>query len=432
MDLPMLEALVEDARRAGARGCETLWERSSGHTMVLAGRGVDHRDVPPQEMLRVTVWVDGGRRGQSEGLPGAASELVKEALKAAGKAKPSSDEGPVDRLRPVVAGLGITDRRYGLLEREDREEMLLDAARGVRTEDKRVSAEGFRYRDRDLTRRFVNSKGVVLEERSTRYDAWGEVRLGEVHLTDHIASRAFASIASFPYGTVLARRAVALQQDGETLDGEVKAMLPPRVVARILEALGPAFTPERLSGEVPFFLYAPADEPARVDERLHLLDDGQLPGGLHTRSFDDRGVVPVPRTFVREGRADQAMVSPEAARHLGTTPTGHCAGAFQRTGNLALRGGTRSMNASYTDADTWSLEVDDLDLSGLDLATGICEVELDGLVMKSNEVRGALRRRRARIDLTQMLSNIVRLCSDTDRIRFVDAPALFVNGLVLL
>jgi predicted Zn-dependent protease len=432
MERPELESLIEEARKLGAGGCEALWERSEGHALHVEGRKVHHTPVTPTERVRITAWLEGGRRGVIEGASADAGDLLKQALLLAADAPESPHEGPVDRLRPVVGGLGIADRRYAHLERDDREEVLLDAVRGVAAEDKRVRASHFRYSDRLITRRFVNSRGVALEESSTRYDAWGEVHLGDVHLTDHIASRAFASVASYPYGTALARRAVALQADGERLDGVVKAMLPPRVVARVLEAIGPGFTPERLSGAEPFFLYAAPDEPAPVDERLHLLDDGQLPGGLHTRSFDDRGVVPIPRTFLREGRADQPMVPPTTARATNVTPTGHVWGEEQRTGNLGLRGGTRSMNASYTDADTWALEVDDLDLSGLDLATGVCEVELNALVMKSNEVKGAMRGVRARIDLKRMLSDLVRLCSDTDRIRHVDAPALFVDGLELL
>lgn len=432
MELPKLEAMVEEARREGARGVEVLWEQVTGHTARADGRKVVQAPLDVEDRLRITVWLEGGRRGEATALDGDGTACLRSALAAAAGAPEQEDSGPVDRLRPVVAGLGIRDRRYDHLEPEDREELLTDALRGARSVDRAARLEQLRYRDEHRQRRFVNSRGVALEEASTRFDAWGEVHLGGLRLDDHIASRSFASIGSLPFGHTLAQRAKDLLVDGETLDGEVKAMLPPRVVAQLIEALGPAFTPDRVGGLTPFFLYAPEGEPAPVDERLHLLDDGQLPGGLHTRSFDDRGVVPVPRTFVREGRADQAMVPPDVARRGRTTPTGHVAGHGLRTGNLGLRGGTRSMNASYTDADTWALELDSLDLSGLDWATGVCETHIDAKVMQSNVQRGAVRDRRARLDLKRMLSNIVRLCSDTDRIRHIDAPALFLDGLVLL
>ena len=161
------------------------------------------------------------------------------------------------------------------------------------------------------------------------------------------------------------------------------------------------------------------------------LDDGRTPGGLHTRSFDDRGVVPVPLTLIKEGFADQAYRGPEAARREGVTPTGHEMAGEQVSGNLALRSGTKTVNHTWTDFKEWSLWLDDLDPTGMDLATGQLDVEIDGQVMRANKPVGALRRRRAHLDLAKMLCSVREVCSDTDRVRHVDAPALFLDGLVL-
>ena len=207
-------------------------------------------------------------------------------------------------------------------------------------------------------------------------------------------------------------------------------MLPPAVVAEILAALGDAFMAARFTGDLPFFLAPQGDAPV-IDTRLHLLDDGRAPGGLRTRSFDDRGVVPVPLTLIREGVPDACLRGPEEARAQGVTPSGHVVDGTLRAGNLIMRGGTRSMNATYTDHGDWSLRVDALDLSDLDLATGVLDTVIDGLVMHSNVQKGSVRRRKATFDLGRMLNDLVELCSDTDRIRHVDAPALFVRGLVL-
>jgi len=430
MDGGALEDALATARKRGARGCEVLYTHAAV-AEVTHGRSSRVRRSD-EASVRIIAWLDEGRHGVVEGVPEEVDSLVDKALEAAAGAPEDPDSGPVDRLRPVVGGLGIADRRYGNIDDDTRVEVLADAAKTVKDADKRCKARDLRYRDELRQRRFGNSKGVRLEETSTRFDAWCTVERGSVSLSDHVASRAFASVASFPFGTALARRAAGLFERGETLDGEVKAMLPPRVVARIIEALGDAFTPDRVAGETPFFVARRPDGTAPLDPKLHLLDDGKLPGGLRTRSFDDRGVVPVPLTFIREGAADQAMVDPVRARRDDVTPTGHVVGPELRAGNLALKAGTRSMNATYTDNDTWSLEIDDLDLSGLDLATGVVEVELDGRVMKSNQQKGAMRSARARVDLSHMLANVLKVCSDTDRLRHIDAPALFVDGLVLL
>ncbi len=431
MELPVLEEQVDAARRAGAKGCEMLLESTSGVDLVLdAGKLVDRTEVSSHK-LTVTTWLEGGRRGQASGSPGALTTLVQRSLEAAGKARESAHGGPVDRLRPVVGGLSVEDRRYKYLDDQGRVDVIQMAARSVRSESKEVRLGRFTYRDRAVERRFANSRGVSLEERSTRYDARGEVLVGELKLSEAIASRSFASIASLPFGTALARRAVALMVDGETLDGEVPVMMPPHVVAQLVAFLGPYFVPERLAGTKPFFLARQDGEPV-VDSRLHVLDDGRIPGGLHTRSFDDRGVVPVPLTLLKEGVPDGAYRGPEAARRDGHTPTGHELKGKQVPGNLALRSGTKTVNHTWTDFGGWSLRLDSLDPSGLDLATGVLETPVNGLVMHSNEPKGAVRNRMARLDLLQMLNAVREVCSDTDRVGHVDAPALFLDGLVLL
>lgn len=431
MELPVLEEQVDIARRAGAKGCELLLEVTTGVDLAMVGRKVVERTAVEEHLLTVTTWVDGGGRGQAKGRPDAVDALIAKAMKAAGKAAVDPHGGPVDRLRPVVGGLSIEDRRYKHLDDEGRTEVLELAVRSVQSESNKVRAGRFTYSDRSTQRRFANSRGVSLEERSTRYDARGEVSAGGVELSESIASRSFASIASLPFGTSLTRRALALLDDGETLDGEVPVMMPPHVVARLVAFLGPYFVPERLSGERPFFLARRGDEPV-IDARLHLLDDGRIPGGLHTRSFDDRGVVPVPLTLLKEGVPDAAYRGPEAARRDGVLPTGHEVRGTQVPGNLALRSGTKTVNHTWTDFADWSLRLDDLDPTGLDLATGVLETEIDGLVMHSNEPKGALRRRKARLDLAKMLNAVREVCSDTDRVGHVDAPALFLDGLVLL
>lgn len=432
MELPVLEEQVDAARRAGAKGCELLLEVVDGVDLAMVGGKVVEREEVASRTLTVTTWLEGGRRGQVSGPPDTVREMVQQALEAAASAAEDPQGGPVDRLRPVVGGLSVEDRRYKYLDDDARTEVLGLAQRSVAQESKQVCAGRFTYRDRRVQRAFANSRGVSLEERSTRYDADGEVSFGSVHLTEAIATRSFASIASLPFGTSLARRALALAMDGETLDGEVAVMMPPHVVARLVAFLGPFFVPERLAGELPFFLAARGDEPV-VDPRLHLLDDGRIPGGLHTRSFDDRGVVPVPLTLLKEGVPDGAYRGPEGARRDGRTPTGHeRLGGVQVPGNLALRSGTKTVNHTWTDFADWSLRLDDLDPSGLDLATGVLEVPVDGLVMHSNEQKGSVRRRMARLDLMKMLNQVLEVCSDTDRVGHVDAPALFLGGLELL
>lgn len=435
MELQQLTNVVEQIRERGARGVELLYVEDQGHSLEMKGSRVTDQRAPSEAHVVVRVWLEGGRRADRQGEVGALDALIADALAAAEEASPDPTEGPVGRLQTVTGGLGIRDRRYEHLTADDRIEVLTTAQRSAKQVDRKLETSGFRYRDRLRVRRFCSSRGVALEEWSTTYSAEGTVNAAAkpraVTIHDRVMSRSFASIASLPYGTSIARRAVALLADGAQLSpGPVRVLLPARVVARLVAQLGEAFVLSNLEQPGSFFLQ-PSDE-AVVDPRLHLVDDGTLSGGLRTRSLDDRGVAPVPLTLLREGRVDGRFVGVNDARRLDVRPTGHRIGAALSASNLVLKSGTRSVNASLSDLGGPSLQIDDLpDLGGLDLATGALRLEVNGLVMEANKVVGAMRGVTLTGSLLDALNQVVEVCSDTDRLEHVDAPAMIVEGLTL-
>jgi predicted Zn-dependent protease len=184
----------------------------------------------------------------------------------------------------------------------------------------------------------------------------------------------------------------------------------------------------------PYFLRPEGDaERPLLDPRVHLIDDGTLPGGLRTRSFDDRGSVPIPIVLVREGHVVGELVGPEVAHALDGPPTGHVTGDALSPSNLALRAGGRSINAALSDLGGVTLQVDDLgDLQSVDPAIGLLDVPIDAGVLKSNRVIGSVRGARLQADLRAVLGKLVEVCSDTDRIGHVDAPAMIAEGFVLV
>ncbi|MCA9573176.1 MAG: hypothetical protein KC656_35315, partial [Myxococcales bacterium] len=206
-----------------------------------------------------------------------------------------------------------------------------------------------------------------------------------------------------------------------------RVVIPPLPMSRLLDVIGERFTPERVGGKG--FLSAAR---TAFSGKLHVVDDGALAGGLRSRSFDDRGVPPVPLTLIREGCVGGRFLDPERARQLGTRPTGHCTGDGLMAGNLVMREGTRSINALLTELGGPSLQIDDLyDLSGLDLDTGALDVVVDGVVMDANIPVGAMQRVRLTGDLGALFAGIAEVCNNTDRIGHVDAASLIADGLVL-
>ena len=171
-----------------------------------------------------------------------------------------------------------------------------------------------------------------------------------------------------------------------------------------------------------------------VDSRLHLQDDGTLPGGLRTASFDERGVCPVSLTLLREGRVDGRFVHPELAHRHDVRPTGHLVEGVEKPRNLILRSGTRSMNATLADLGGQVLAVDDfpdLSDSALDPRTGRMQALVHGVVLQSNKPVGAVRGVKRVGNLLEVLNQVVEMCSDTDRIGHVDAPGMVLDGFLV-
>jgi predicted Zn-dependent protease len=360
-----------------------------------------------------------------------ALKLVKKALALAKTAPSDAASGPVGHYKESLGGLGTRDRRYSQLERSDRLDVLLAAERGARTKDRRVTTTPFEYEDSERSREYVNSRGVALSAQSTYFRAAGGLRVSSLglDLSSEVTSRSFASIASIPFGTQLGMRAVKLMEPVVKLgNGPVTVALGSLATAKLVARLGEEFHPSRLVEGKSFLLSKPADE-ALFDRRIHIIDDGALPGGLRTRGFDDRGVPPVGLTLVREGHVVAWPLDPELARKQDTRATGHCIGDDLRVSNLRLRTGTRSLRAHQSELEIRMLVVDDIpDFSGFDPRSGDVRVVVNGRMMSGKNEEGPVRNITLSGNLMTILNQIVAVASDTDRYGHVDAPAMIVNG----
>lgn len=425
-----LASLVDVALAQGAKGAEVVARRSQGWKLRLAGKGTPTSEETADEELVVRVWVEAGRTGIQRGRLDQGEELVGQALASTFESPEDSYAGPVEKLGTLPSGLSILDRRHPNLELNDRVDALQDVVHQA-SADRRFQPGVFEYEDSLMWRAVANSRGVEFEEQSSRFHIGGTLTGGGLTIHDFVTSRAFSSVASLPLGTRMIQRADALLADGRGLPkGPVRVVLPPLPVARILMAIGDQFLPDVLASGS--FMFRDLGDSRSISPQIHVVDDGQLPGGLRSRGFDDRGSFPMPLLLLREGVVAGRFLTPERARRLKTRPTGHVWGDEVHSNNLIMRGGTRSINALLTELGGPSLMIDDLpDLSGLDLKTGDFEVTVNGVVMEANHPVGAMRGVVLRGNLVTLLSNVVEICNNTDRIAHIDAASMIADGLEL-
>ena len=434
MDLQTLSGLVERARKDGALASEILFTETAGHEIrVLRGKVSDRGELRDTK-LRIRCWSEGGGDGVAVGAPENAIKLISEALAASARSPSDPHAGPVSRLQAQVGGLGAEDKRYPALEASDRADVALQAERAARGADRRVVTSTFWYEDRHTRRAYANSRALVQEESETVYRAGGAVtaptedpRL-EVH--EEIEARTYASIASLPFGVDAGRRLAALLAPAHALAGPVRVLLAPPAVARIFARIGELFDPDVLPTS---FLRPFADERPVLDPRIHLMDDGTLPGALRTTAFDDEGVPPVPLTLILEGRPDQSFLDVRRARARDTRPTGHRRGDRFVPSNLLLRAGSKSVNVIVSELGGRLLRVDAFGAGEeLDPATGRFSAPVDAVLWNNGKVEGAVRGARLEGDLNVVLRRVVEVAADTDRVKHVDAPAMILDGFSLV
>ncbi|TVQ91885.1 MAG: hypothetical protein EA397_08265 [Deltaproteobacteria bacterium] len=429
----LVQRWLEAAKARGFEGAEVLHTDIEGFRASVARGKVGGARNYRKEYVSVRVWLEGGREGRATGSVDAFERLLDDAGRLAEGAARWADAGPVGRTAAEGIAPDIADRRYPNLAREDRLEALVSAEKAGLEVDPDLEVSDISYEDARQIRTFANSRGVSMQEPSTWYRLQGAVhdpRTG-LGLREVLHDRSFATVASVPFTAALGRRLVELRGDRATLEGPIRAVLSPWATAQLLRLLGPHFRWAALEEGSSFLAKARPGGAFKFSTLLHLVDDGLLSGGLRSRSFDDRGVSPVPLTLIRDGVVEGWFQGVDEARVRGVRPTGHETDGFLHPSNLVIRGGLRSVNALLAEQDVPVLILDHLRglQEGLDLPTGELDCRASGrVVLPRNQIAGVMPFMRISGSLATVFSSVLDLASDTDRFGGIDAAALLVDG----
>jgi len=427
-------AIVAEAVARGVHAAEALVTDSTGVELeVEQGRVIRHQETQ-QQRAAIRVWAQEGRSAAVVGDLATWRGHLERALSAVVKPSATPCIGPYRTLEPLARGLGIDDRRYPMVTSEQRMDVIVSAERDARQADRRIETVGFQYRDQRTRRQYANSLDVQMEEWDTIYHASGTVCASQADLSLHrsLDTRSFASVASLPFGINLARRMVALLKGRMSLDGEIRVMMRPRVTAQLFGQITNALADEAQGGQATF-LSSTGGEESLFHRKIHIVDDGALPGGFRTRGFDQRGVASIPLTLVKEGRIDQPLLSLDQAHRLDLQATGHVREGRLSTSNILIRTGTRSMNALMAEMDQSVLVLDHLKGldEGIDWKTGDLDCLCSGVVVRRGKHEGVVRNARIVGNLVTVFRQVVDLTSDTERLGHVDAPGMAVDGFVV-
>ena len=229
-------------------------------------------------------------------------------------------------------------------------------------------------------------------------------------------------MGSLPFGVGVCRRIEAFAQETRLPTEEYRICLPPRVMAVILAALAPGFSAEAISAGRSW-VAAPGN---LASHRVHLIDDGSVPGSPRTLAFDERGVPPMPMPIIREGASAGRYHTPETARVDGVRPTGHFVDGRVRRSNLILRAGNRSRTQMLGELP-WAVFLDRLE-GTIDPVTGQIDAAGPAHVLERGKRIGYVPSYRLVGDARKLLHSVAEISSDQERHLDVDCATTVIQG----
>ncbi len=359
--LGLCEKAVQFAQRKGAdeaeaygidgRQVEVFLERNDvklGKSQVMTGVG-----------LRVL---------RSQGLGFASVNLLDDAKveDMAERAVSLASKAPRDRHNrlpepePIKEIEGLYDRESEALSAEDVLRHAVGMLRAAKEYDPRVTVDSGTFNASVAERAIFSSRGVEALERSSdfAYFMLAFARDGqEVGSFDYLfeGTHRVRDIAAEDMGRRLAQRVMNAfgAKKGATFKGTV-IMNPYTVESLVAGLLTSALDANnvqkgmsRLAGKIGEEVASPL---------LRVRDDGLVPGGLGSSSFDREGVPHRPTTLIDEGRLSEYLYNTYTASKEGRRTTGHAAGNQRNTPtigptNFILEPGERSKEELIEETD---------------------------------------------------------------------------------
>ena len=329
-------------------------------------------------------------------------------------------------------GLEIWDPRYPNITDEDRREVIDWNMEVIKSASSRAKGREFRLEETEMQRVFCSSDGRKSTEKSTHFSLYGEVelqvrpprRMGELHTSRH-----FADIASRPISIGIVRSLDSGERLTSILEEKYTVVFDSKVVASLMSAILGCFSYKKVK-EKESFLHRHIGK--RIGStKLHVIDDGSLPNGVHTRAFDADGIPPKPRTLICEGFIRDFYVCTQDALQYKEEPSGHMGidGSLW-PGNIIVKSGRRSLNMILGSDEVVVFCTHLLAPIQFDESTGDIEMVI-GCSMVREGVRRRLHGIRLQTHLVKIFDAIDEIANTQRRIDSVDVSDWVLRGIEL-
>jgi len=298
------EHAVEMAKKFGAHSAEAYVNNNKELSVDVRGGQVETMKLAEDRGLGLRVLV-GGRVGfafTSDLQPGSVEETVRQAITNASGTSPDENRNLPEPF-PQYPRLDIFDRQIpstGVEEKIEMARVMEEEARGYSPNVKVVESSS--YQDGEIEVAVANSLGVSVAYRGTYCGVYISLVAGQGNDNqtgfDMDFNIRYDKLNPRKVGKTAAQRAVRMLGAKPVESARVPVILDSYVAAGFLGLMGPSLTGEAV--QKGRSLFAGKLDQQVASERINIIDDGTLSGGLASAPFDGEGY-PTSRTPLIQG-----------------------------------------------------------------------------------------------------------------------------------
>ncbi len=383
-DLDVVELTLDRARRAGAREADVLLVESDELSVRVRGEEIEFVKQARERSLGLRVFVDaeGGMRralcSTADLATASLERLVEDSLALARATAPDPHAGLPERFAPDQPDLALFDPADHPAKPDERVEVARRMERAARAVDRRITnSEGSEASSSLDHVTYANSRGFLGSYSGAGHALYsaplaeeGGRKQGDYH---HCASRTLAGLEpAEQIGRLAAERAVSRLGARAVPTCETAVLLEARVAASLLGNLLACVTGGAIYRQASFLVGKLGERIG--SERVTVIDDGRMRGGLGSKPFDAEGQATRRTVLLESGTLRSYLLDHYGARRLGAQPTGSASrgpGSEPAAGptNLCLQPGSGDLESLVASTDR-GLLVTELLGAGFNPVTG--------------------------------------------------------------
>lgn len=321
------EDAVDIAKKLGAPVAESYLSSAREFTVEVRDKQVETLKLADETGLGLRVLVDGkiGFSYTTDLGKDGVEAAVKEAVANAGNTAPDENRG-FPRPFSEYPMLNIHDPQLSNVTKEEKINLAKSMEEDALAYDPRIKIiETSAYQDGEIEIAVCNSTGVSLTYRGT----YCGVHLSLVANENEDNQTGFALDFALKYkdldpsfvGNKAARRAVRMLGACPVKTQKVPVVFEPHVASGILGVLGPSFSGEAV--QKGRSLFAGKKGQRIASDKVNIIDDGTMAGGIASSPFDGEGYPTSRSTLVQGGTLQGYLHNTYTASLEGTASTGN-------------------------------------------------------------------------------------------------------------